>query len=367
MAYTNIDDPSAYFQTATYTGGGGGSSVTNDGNSNLKPDLVWFATREGNNKPLIDSSRGGNRFIYSDLTQGADVNTDGVGIATFDTDGFTFGSTTHIYFNNTSKTYVAWQWKANGGTTTSVSASGTGSGCVNASTHQTDTTAGFSIITYTGRDDQLNNGQHSLLKHGLGVVPTFIILKRRDATADWYVMGKKVTSASAYSNNEYLSLNDTDGINGNSYTGSVAPTSTDIYLGNELVNVASATYVMYAFAEKQGYSKFGSYVGNGNANGPFVYTGFKPAFLLVKAATTAGQNWLVQDSKRPAYNPTSGRLFANTSGAENTDTELPDFLSNGFKVRSTSYGTNKSGETYIYMAFAENPFTTSTGIPTTAR
>ena len=161
MAYTNIDDPSAHFQTATYTGGGGGSSVTNDGNSNLKPDLVWFATREGNYKPLVDSSRGGNRFIYSDLTQGADVNTDGVGIATFDTDGFTFGSTTHIYFNNTSKTYVGWQWKANGSTTSSNTDGNT------TTTVQANQDAGFSIVTYTGT----GSGSQTM-GHGLGLLLT---------------------------------------------------------------------------------------------------------------------------------------------------------------------------------------------------
>jgi len=370
MAYTNIDDPSAYFHTLLWTGNGADNrALTNDANAgNFKPDFVWVKGRsqaEWHN--AYDSSRGANKGIYPNDSYQEETLTET--FESFDTNGFTVSvnsSYSNVFTNKNSTTYVGWQWKANGGTTTSVSASGTGSGCVNACTHQANTTAGFSIITYTGRDDQLNNGQHSLLKHGLGVVPTFIILKRRDATADWYVMGKKVTSASAYSNNEYLSLNDTDGINGNSYTGSVAPTSTDIYLGNELVNVASATYVMYAFAEKQGYSKFGKYVGNGNANGPFVYTGFKPAFVLVKSIS-ATHNWHILDNKRDPSNVVDKYLNPDNAAAEATFT-FGDFLSNGFKWRSSS-GTsfNESGTSYIYMAFAENPFTTSTGVPCTAR
>ena len=375
MAYTNIDDPSAYFTTTLWTGAGGSPrAITNDANSgDFQPDFIWTKGRnEAYEHQLYDSSRGAG--TTKGLTSN-DTNAEGHYSATYgymssiDSNGFTGTAGTsgqNAYFDTNAKTYVAWQWKANGGTTTSVSASGTGSGCVNACTHQANTTAGFSIITYTGRDDQLNNGQHSLLKHGLGVAPTLIILKRRDASADWYVMGKHVTSASAYSNNEYLSLNDSDAINGNSYTGSIAPTSTDIYLGNELVNVASATYIMYAFTDVQSYSKFGQYVGNGNADGTFVYTGFKPACVITKEKSASGGNWRIFDNKRAGYNDDNYRLTPNEASAESTAVHL-DLLSNGFKFRNTGTSYNGSGDSYIFMAFSENPFVTSTGIPTTAR
>jgi len=375
MAYTNIDDPSAHFQTLVFTGTGGLNlpvTHTNTGNSDLQPDLIWFKDRgAGYSHAIMDSSRGRAKVIYPDVVNAevsSGVNDD---LVSFDTDGFKVGAPSNANSTNggtTSK--VAWQWKANAGSTTSVSASGTGSGCVNACTHQANTTAGFSIITYTGRDDQLNNGQHSILKHGLGVAPTLIILKRRDASADWYVMGKHVTSASAYSNNEYLSLNDSDAINGNSYTGSIAPTSTDIYLGNELVNVASATYIMYAFADIQGYSKFGKYAGNANADGSFIYTGFKPALVIIKVTTNAGYNWWITDNKRNPQNEMDKWLFPDLSNAEYNGAGASkdiDFLSNGFKLRASDDGFNGTGKSYIYMAFAENPFVTSTGIPTTAR
>ena len=271
MSYTDIDDSSVHFQTAIWTGNGGSDrAIVNDGNSDMQPDWVWYKSRShATSNILYDSSRGADYYLKSntDGAEGSDANM----FESFDSDGFSLNADSDG--NASGRTYVGWQWKANGGTTTSVSASGTGSGCVNACTHQANTTAGFSIITYTGRDDQLNNGQESKLTHGLGVAPTFTIMKRRDATADWYVMGKNVTTSSAYSTNEYLSINDTDAINGNSYTGDTAPDSTHIFLGNEFVNVADALYICYAFAEKQGYSKFGKYVGNGDANGSFDWTG----------------------------------------------------------------------------------------------
>jgi len=360
MAYTNIDDPSAHFQIATYTGGGGGSSVTNDGNSDLKPDLVWFVTREGNYKPLIDSTRGGNKFLYSDLAQGADTGESGVGIATFNTDGFTFGSTTQIYFNNTSKTYVAWQWKANGGTTASNT-----TGDINTTT-QVNSDAGFSIVTYTG-----NGGTNQTVGHGLGVSPQVIIVKNREVNANWIVYHHKTGTS------KYLNL-DTAGAAADSSNiwGSSAPSSTTftVQQHNEY-NDSGEGLVAYCFAEKQGYSKFDSYVGNGSVNGPFVYTGFQPAWILLKRSDSAsGGNWSLIDNKRSASGGANAIVYsitANTADAESTgeaeSTYGVDFLSNGFKIRASHVTRNASGGTYIYMAFAENPFTTSTGIPTTAR
>ena len=370
MAYTNIDDPSAYFQTAIYTGNGGSDrAIVNDGNSAMQPDWVWYKSRSNASSHITyDSTRGDGPYLKP--SDAGDEGTDANMFESFDSDGFSLNGDTDG--NGSGRTYVAWQWKANGGTTTSVSASGTGSGCVNACTYQANTTAGFSIITYTGRDDQLSNAQESKLTHGLGVAPAFTIMKRTDSAGEWYVMGDFGPIYSSYFNNAYLLLNTTAAINGNSYVGDTAPDSTHIFLGNELVNIASATYVCYAFAEKQGYSKFGSYVGNGNLDGPFVYTGFKPAFLLVKITTASGYDWRLVDSARNTFNLTDKLLMPNNTSAEfDGSTHASnlgfDFVSNGFKLRTTYYGMNGNTETFIYMAFAENPFVTSTGIPATAR
>ena len=358
MAYTTIDDPSAFFQTSLYAGDSSNSTViSNDGNSNLQPDFIWIKNRTssgGNvsNNMLFNSSVGigtgaNSPYLMTDSTAAETTNSNG--LQAVSSNGFTPGSMTRT--NETGKNFVAWQWKANGGTTASNT-----SGSIT-STVQANTDAGFSIVTYTG------TGATATVGHGLGVAPQIIIGKRRSGSANWFVGGSLFTSTQTM----YINLTNAIDTVAESIINNVT-TSTTFKLGTDTNrNAASGTHVAYCFAEKQGYSKFGTYIGNGNANGPFVYTGFKPAFSMIKAATTAGQNWLVQDNKRPGYNPTSGRLFANTTGAESTDTELPDHLSNGFKVRSTSYGNNKSGETYIYMAFAENPFVTSTGVPATAR
>ena len=360
MAYTNIDDPSAYFQTAIYTGGGGSSSITNDGNSDLKPDLVWFATRSAaNNKPLLDSTRGGNKFIYSDLSQGADTGDAGVGIATFNTDGFTFGSTAQTYFNDTNKTYVAWQWKANGGTTASNTV-----GNIN-SVVQANTDAGFAIVTYTG-----NGSANQTIGHGLGAVPKMILFKNRSNSAYWYVYHVDTGNDTM----TYLNLSNAAQSLSSQFS---TPTTTTFNVSNENstfsgYNTSGNTYVAYVFADVQGYSKFGSYVGNGNANGPFAYTGFKPAFLMIKNSSGSG-HWTMYDNKRAATNLNNKKLAANLAEAENDNAQLGgdaygiDFLSNGFKIRLTGNNHNVSAATYIYMAFAENPFTTSTGVPTTAR
>ena len=375
MAYTNIDDPSAYFQALTYTGNGTTTNnVTNTGNSNLQPDWVWIKQRSATQDHVVtDSSRdgevaSGTNLVLTPNTNEAEASSTGFGI-NYATNGINFDAA-WAKVNASGQTYVAWQWKANGGTTTSVSASGTGSGCINACTHQANTTAGFSIITYTGRDDQLNNAQESKLTHGLGVAPTATIMKRTDSTGDWFVMGAfGGVNSYPYSNNQYLKLNGTESINGNYFVGDTAPDATHIFLGNAYVNIASATYVCYAFAEKQGYSKFGRYVGNGNANGPFVYTGFKPAFVMIKP-NVAGRNWQIIDNTRDPHNVMDRWLQPNLTASEfdgSTASVYMDFLSNGFKLRTDNVSWNQTSQSIIYMAFAENPFVTSTGIPTTAR
>ena len=361
MAYTTIDDPSAYFQIATYTGGGGNSSITNDGNSDLKPDLVYFATRNATNpKPLLDSTRGGNKFIYSDLTQGADTGDAGVGIATFNTDGFTFGSTAQTYFNDTNNTYVAWQWKCNGGTTSNLSGN-------LASVVQVNADAGFSIVTYTGSG---GNGQSVL--HGLGLTPEVIITKARNGADNWHVYHKSI------GNTKILKLNTTDAEASSSAYSAAAVSSSAFFVSTSLIYVGQlgADFVSYCFAPIQGYSKFGKYVGNGNANGAFVYLGFAPAWLLIKRFDAGATNWNLYDNKREssgggfaAGQDASRRLFPNNAEAESANTVADEmqFTSNGFKLRGTQGSLNGSGNEFIYMAFAENPFVTSTGVPATAR
>jgi len=350
MAYTEIDDPSAYFQTALYSGNAGTQSITNDGNSDLQPDWVWIKQRSGTqNHNLQDSVRGSTKILKSNKT--ADETTDANGVTSFNTDGFSIGTRTDI---NQSGTYAAWQWKANG------SGSANTAGSINTTATSANTTAGFSISTYTG-----NNTSGATIGHGLGVKPNVIIIKQRNAASSyWIVYHDKVSSAPE---TDYLALNATDAVDdADVFWNDTAPTSTLITLGNDAwVNGSSTTHVCYAFAEKQGYSKFGSYRGNGNTDGTFVYTGFSPSFVMTKRSDAA-QNWEIYDNKRDPFNEPDARLRANLSNAEDDQTGC-DFLSNGFKWRNTNDSKNTSGATYIFMCFAENPFVTSTGVPATAR
>jgi len=355
MAYTTIDDPSEYFQTTLYTGDGSSSQAqTNTGNSDLQPDWVWIKKRAGGTArahQLYDSTRGVTKLLHSD-SDGAE-QTQSAGLTAFGSDGFTVSDDDGIGANTA--TYVAWQWKCNGGTTTSFTESGNNPG----GTIQTNTTAGFSIITTTG------TGATGTIAHGLGAVPHWWISKQRSNAENWAVYHVSNTSAPE---TEILTLNTTDATadNANAYN-DTAPTSTNltVHTKNE-VNTDGRTYVHYVFAPIQGYSKFGSYTGNGNADGPFVYTGFKPAWLLIKRTSSSG-DWLLWDNKRDTFNVTDVVLKPNSSAAENTGYWYIDFLSNGFKIRATDGEINQNGGTLIYMAFAEHPFVSSKGVPVTAR
>ena len=350
MAYTNIDDPSAYFQTALYTGNGSTQSITNDGNSDMQPDWVWVKSRSiAYHNVVFDSSRGVNQRLSTNLTAAEDTGAGYGTVSAFNSDGFSVSSGANT--NNNSATYVAWQWKANGGTTSSNT-----DGSLT-STVQANTTAGFSIVTYSNPSTNDNT-----IGHGLGVQPEIIIFKNTVDASNWYVASKYLSNYTT----KYLELDTTDaeqthadGMN------STAPTSSVFSVGGisrtgDQGNLA----VAYCFASKQGYSKFGSYVGNGNADGSFVYTGFKPAFVMVKAITSS-KNWDISTGA-VSSNQIDERLRANLADAEESSGYI-DFLSNGFKMRNTNGTQNSSGVTYIYMAFAEQPFVTSTGIPTTAR
>ena len=353
MAYTDIDDPSAYFQANAYTGNGSnGYAITNDGNSDLQPDLWWAKNRDkAYDHALYDSTRGVAEILVSHSTAAA-VGGVTDRIASFDTNGFTLNGSVTVNENN--NPHVAWQWKANGGTTSS-----NGDGGIT-STVQANTTAGFSIATYTG-----NSNSPSSIGHGLGVVPKFYIIKQRDAVNAWKVYHSGMATAAE---DYVMELNTEAAREDNAIWNDTGPTSSVInFTDHGAVNQSGETYVAYSFAEVQGYSKFGKYIGNGNANGAFVYTGFKPAFVLIKKYTTSADSWVILDNKRDLNNVVSGRLFPDLANAESTSTDMVDFLSNGFKLRTSGSAYNGSGVGYIYMAFAENPFVTSTGIPTTAR
>jgi hypothetical protein len=397
MAYTTIDDPSAHFHTQVWTGNSGYTvNVTNDAHSgNFQPDLIWAKERTepggySYDHDLVDSSRGPTVSLHPNTTDAEYTRTQSnYDFTSFDSNGFTTGapdSTASFGGSAVTNGKVAWQWKCNGGTKTSVSASGTGNLCVNASTHQVNTTAGFSIITYTGRGDQLSAGQETKLTHGLGAIPHMAIIKKTNSTNNWAVLGQNATETLTWnwSYAEYLALNTTAAVNGVTGTGNKQPDSTSIHLGHDLVNDVGDSYVCYAFTEIKGYSKFGKYIGNGNANGPFVYTGFKPAFVMIKIIDTHnGQvaHWVMYDNKRgPTLSTAAGpgnlnnkKLAASLNTVENDGAQLGgdtygiDFLSNGFKIKLTGNNHNGSGKLYGFTAFAEHPFVTSTGVPTTAR
>jgi len=351
MAYTTIDDPSAYFQTALYTGNGSTQSITNDGNSDLQPDLIWAKNRNDTyDNVLGDSTRGAGLTLISN-SSGAEVNEGTNGLTSFDSDGFSLGGNSGGWNFSSAKTYVAWQWKANGGTTSSNT-----DGSLT-STVQANTDAGFSIVTWTG------SGSAGTIGHGLGAVPTHFIVKERNGADDW-------TNYSPFLDglNYVFSLNNTySQFTPASYINSTAPTSSVFSVDGSIINQSGQTYVGYFFTDIQGYSKMGKYKGNGNTNGTFVYTGFKPAFILIKNLD-ATENWFLMDNKRDGYNLTNKYILAGNTAAESTTGGYGniDLLSNGFKLRSSYQSVNSTHE-FAYLAFAENPFVTSTGIPTTAR
>ena len=355
MAFTTINDPSKYFHIQLYNGNGSTQAITNDANAgDFQPDWLWSKSRnDGFDNITRDSSRGADARLltHSDAAEGG-----ATGTASFDSDGFTLDSTNTV--NKASDNYVAWQWKANGGTTSTLTA-----GTNIDTTVQANTTAGFSIITYTG-----TGTDNDSIAHGLGAVPHFFIIKNRDETNGWQIYHQDNTSDPE---TDVVTLNTTNATTDNDTVFSdAAPSATVITLGtNDGVSKANVKYVCYAFTEKQGYSRFGHYIGNGTTDGAFVYTGFKPAWLMVKEVVSGG-GWGIWDNKRQTFNSagTVNRLLANSSNAEDASNDNRiDFLSNGFKVRTSSGGFNQNATNVLYIAFAESPFVSSTGVPTTAR
>jgi len=362
MAYTTIDDPSAYFQTALYTGNGGSSTqvVTNDGNSDLQPDWIWLKNRTSARWHLLnDSSRGASYNLYINEDDAEDVGGSGgnTTITSFNSDGFTLATDTNDGgWNEQGDSHVAWQWKINGGTTTSFSESGSQIG----GNRQVNTTAGISLITYTG-----NGSSGSTIPHGLSQTPEYVMVKNRDDADEWVANGSVLGDYARLHPNASSSLATGEG--SHDYIKYPDTNSTNLVTGvsHNRSNADGDSYVAWCFHSVQGYSKIGKYTGNGNADGPFIYTGFKPAWVMWKR-TDASESWIILDSDRNTFNVMDNYLVPNSNGAEGS-ADFLDFTSNGIKIRNTFTSSNNSGSNFIYMAFAEHPFVSSEGVPCTAR
>ena len=351
MAYTTIDDPEKYFQSKSYTGGSGDTAHTFDGTSDMQPDLVWIKNRgQTDNHAMIDSVRGSRKWIGSNVADQEDSNNSAY-LASFDSDGFTTSDTDVVGKNG--ETYASWSWKAG---TSIGSTSTSGSGTAKTYTGSVNTTSGFSIIRYVG-----NGTAGHTIPHHLAQKPDMILVKHLGDGQQWAsqwsplgatkVMRFGTTNTVSDSNTRW---NDTE------------PTSSVFTLGNEAEgNTNDGNHIAYCFANKQGYLKVGSYKGNGNANGAFVYTGFRPAFLMYKNTTTA-DSYFLHDNKRQGYNDQNELLFGDITQAESTVDRIR-FTANGFKTLDSDKGVNKSGDTYVYMAIAEQPLVNSNGVPGNAR
>ena len=350
MAYTTIDNPGLYFNTKIYTGTGSSNALTGIG---FQPDWVWNKSRSATgDQALTDSVRGVTKEINS--SDGSAEETVAQGLTEFGSDGFTVGSDGS--YNANSTTYAAWCWKA--GTTASGSTSG--SGTAKTFSRSTSTTSGFSIVKYVG-----NATANHQFPHGLGVKPDMVWIKNlTDGTTNWQGYNSDLTATKSFK------LNSTDApATTNSVTNDVEPTATVFNLGSAGdANGNNQNHIAYLFASIQGYSKIGTYTGNGNADGAFVYTGFKPAWLLTKRTDSSSSgNWNISDNKRDPSNVITQILFADDTQSEITASNVYDYCSNGFKVRETGAGTNASGSVYMYMAFADSPFVNSNKVPTNAR
>jgi hypothetical protein len=343
MAYTTINKSSEYFNTKLYTGTGATQAITGVG---FQPDFLWIKSRGlARSNQINDVVRGAGKIIATDNDSTEFTDTDR--ITTLDSDGFTLGSNDNV--NGSSDNLVSWNWLANGAGVSNTDGDIT-------STVSANTTSGFSIVKWTG------TGSNGTIGHGLGVAPKMVIVKSLANISYWMVYHASLGNA------QEIYLNSTSASQASTTWNSTTPTSTVISLNGGAGNGVnySGDYIAYCFAEKKGYSKFGSYTGNNNADGTFIYTGFKPAWVLFKRSS-ATENWSLYDNKRLGYNPQSYGLRPNISSAESeyATTASVDFVSNGFKIREA--GTNINNGTYIYLAFAEEPLVGTNNIPATAR
>ena len=345
MAYTTINKSSDYFNTKLYSGTGSSQAITGVG---FQPDWIWFKCRSQNqNHNLFDVIRGSNKIIQTS-TSNAEATSTAL-LTSFDSDGFTVNTDGGV--NGSGQTYASWNWKANGAGSSNSNGSIT-------STVSANTTAGFSIVSYTG------TGANATVGHGLGVAPSMYIVKNRDDNDSWGVYHKSLGAT------KYLRLQGNDaGATSSVWWNDTEPTSSVFSVGTAVAtNSSTENLIAYCFAEKKGYSKFGSYTGNGNDDGTFVYTGFKPAWIIIKESSHSGNAWHIRDIKRSPINVVDDSLYANANNTETTNNSAltTDFLSNGFKLRNTDTNNNASGRTYIYMAFGQS-LVGSNNVPCTAR
>ena len=352
MAYTTINKSTDYFNTKLYTGNGSTQSITGVG---FQPDWVWIKNRDDSyNNALFDAVRGVTKFLASNNGDAEQTNANE--LTAFGTDGFTTGNANRT--NNNNDSFVSWNWKANG------QGSANTDGSINTISTSVNTTAGFSISRYTG------TGANATIGHGLGAVPQVIIARNITDTEQWttYHVGLDATAPQNY----HVRLNTQDGrIDEASVWNDTAPTSSVFSVGSSgAPNGSGDNHIAYCFAEKTGYSKFGSYNGNGSTDGTFIYTGFKPAFLIVKNISHnsfGASNWMLYDNKRDPDNQMGDYLYPNRNDAGATNSNGMDFLSNGIKMRNNFGDANYNNETYIYMAFAEAPLVGSNGVTAKAR
>ena len=352
MAYTTIDDPELYFQIKLYSGTGSTLSITFDGEEDMQPDLIWGKGRslDGYNHGVVDSVRGVEKNIYTNLGEAEEAYS--TGVTAFGSNGFTVGSGN--VFNNASQTYVAWCWKA--GTSYSNDASATSVGSID-SDGSINTTSGVAIIRWSG------TGANATIAHGIAAPKMMIIKRISGGTESWVVYHQEISPA------KHLFINNTDAENADTNNfQNTATTSSVFSVGtyNQMNASGTNNMIAYCFAEKQGFSRFGSYTGNGNADGTFIYTGFRPAMVLIKR-TDATDHWLIYDDQR-GYNGDIASLRPNESHSESTASGYEiDILSNGFKARQNHDDINGSGNTYVYMSFAKAPLVNSNGVPCNAR
>ncbi len=333
MAYTAINDPQVYFRLVLYTGNGSGSGqdITFDTtDTSMQPDLVWIKTRnDGNDHNVFDSVRGAQKLLETNTNLAEQSPTNA--LSAFNSNGFSFNGD-HGQMNGVSDTNVAWCWKESA-------------------------TAGFDIVSYTGNDTART------ISHSLSAVPRLYIARNTEEARNWGVYHQALVDVQGDAGYR-LVLNTTGaGYDDATYFNNTAPTSSVFSVGtNNGTNEDTKAHIAYLFAEKQGFSKFGGYTGNGNADGPFVYTGFRPAFVMVKN-TDETESWIIFDNKRPGYNLTDALLKPNLTNVESSSEVKFDLLSNGFKARVSDAEGNSSGDEFIYVAFAEAPLVNSEGVP----
>ena len=345
MAYTTINKSSAYFNTKLYTGTGSSNAITGVGHA---PNWTWIKNRATTDMhSLFDAVRGATKRIST--SNNSAQATEAQDLKAFGSDGFTVGTSGAV--NSSNVNYVSWNWKANG------QGSSNTAGTINSTYTSANTTSGFSIVQYTG-----NASQAQTVGHGLGVAPKLIIFKSLTSTDDWSICCPSVLGLDGR-----LTLNTTaaNSVGDNTFWNSAAPSSTLFSLGNNSrANASGKTIIAYCFADVTGFSNVGSYIGNGSASGTFVYTGFKPAFVMFKKSSGT-DNWRIIDNKRLGYNPNNAFLFPNIVQAESNLTRF-DLLSNGFKLKTSDNGDNGSDQTYIYMAFGQTLVGTN-NVPANAR